>query len=493
MYCMVKRPGRMKERPIAIPSRRLASLLIKPRHQVGEGKSRHVSTPEWFRAQIAVPIYITPQISINAFLPSSSNYRLKVQLQISHLSTMNTTTQTRSTKIVCLSNGFRQWRLHTLSLPIGKPDAAPGEGSVFTLSGFDVSRKNPKFRLSDALLSIWFNDGTSFEKRAMTVRTIPTEMFRFPSYDQLPELANTGKQLPDIMGELSAIRNTIMLTLRLERHFRLDTSVCVSMFDSLALAFHSKFDSYGREPRIVAVIDIVTSSVVLISVSWLFIGRDLNQMSGVWVSSLAFFSVEEDPFGVMRRKNMTSKQTHGQRLQGSQRSCEEVVGKGVMSTVNSSTRMVSEVSRLKQIALKETTNDDDELDDLIDQFGEVLVKDSPWKLNDARLAAILQGIDSNTYGLVNYAEFVVVTLHAHISYIHLAFNYRLIKFPPLHQTGLKRSIESLLAEAGVNEDRRISIHEFHKLLRSAILQVKNSQKPSWLPAFSKNEHPCGQK
>ncbi|CDY17062.1 BnaA08g04260D [Brassica napus] len=186
---------------------------------------------------------------------------------------MNTTTQTRSTKIVCLSNGFRQWRLHTLSLPIGKPDAAPGEGSVFTLSGFDVSRKNPKFRLSDALLSIWFNDGTSFEKRAMTVRTIPTEMFRFPSYDQLPELANTGKQLPGM-----------------------DTSVCVSMFDSLALAFHSKFDSYGREPRIFAiVIDIC--------------------------------------------------------------SCQHT--------------SVSEVSRLKQIALKETTNDDDELDDLIDQFGEV--------------------------------------------------------------------------------------------------------------------------
>lgn len=50
-----------------------------------------------------------------------------------------------------------------------------------------------------------------------------------------------------------------------------DTSVCVSMFDSLALAFHSKFDSYGREPRIFAVIDIVTSSVVLISVSWLLL------------------------------------------------------------------------------------------------------------------------------------------------------------------------------------------------------------------------------
>lgn len=32
-----------------------------------------------------------------------------------------------------------------------------------------------------------------------------------------------------------------------------DVSVCVSMFDSLALAFHSKFDGFGREPRIVVV------------------------------------------------------------------------------------------------------------------------------------------------------------------------------------------------------------------------------------------------
>ena len=28
-------------------------------------------------------------------------------------------------------------------------------------------------------------------------------------------------------------------------------NVCVSMFDSLALAFHTKFDSYGREPKII--------------------------------------------------------------------------------------------------------------------------------------------------------------------------------------------------------------------------------------------------
>ncbi|KAG2255575.1 hypothetical protein Bca52824_074869 [Brassica carinata] len=83
------------------------------------------------------------------------------------------------------------------------------EGSVYTLSGFDVTRSSPKYRLSDAPVAIRFNDGTLFEKLAMIAQTIPTEHFRF----------------------------------------RPDTTVCVSIFDSLALAFHSKLDGYGREPR----------------------------------------------------------------------------------------------------------------------------------------------------------------------------------------------------------------------------------------------------
>ncbi|KAG5378216.1 hypothetical protein IGI04_026058, partial [Brassica rapa subsp. trilocularis] len=97
---------------------------------------------------------------------------------------------------------------------------------------------------------------------AMSVRNIPTEHFCFQPYDQILELANTGKQLPDVMGELCAIRSTItnripgaqrvMLTLRLGR----DSTVCVSLFDSLAHAFHGKLDCYGREPRIFIATDI---------------------------------------------------------------------------------------------------------------------------------------------------------------------------------------------------------------------------------------------
>ncbi|WZZ09137.1 hypothetical protein YC2023_095058 [Brassica napus] len=133
------------------------------------------------------------------------------------------------------------------------------EGSVYTLSGFDVTRSSPKYRLSDAPVSVRFNAETDFVKLPATDRIIPTEHFRFRQYDQIIELANTGNQLPDVMGELCAIRSTItdripgaqrvMLTLRLER----GATVCVSMFDSLALAFHNKLDGYGKEPRIVIV------------------------------------------------------------------------------------------------------------------------------------------------------------------------------------------------------------------------------------------------
>ncbi|WZY77631.1 hypothetical protein YC2023_024015 [Brassica napus] len=83
-------------------------------------------------------------------------------------------------------------------------------------------RRNNNFRLTDALLFIRFNDGTSFENLTDSNKVIPTELFRFRR-----ALANTNKQFPDIIGELSAIRSTIndnlpgakriMLTLRLDR------------------------------------------------------------------------------------------------------------------------------------------------------------------------------------------------------------------------------------------------------------------------------------
>ncbi|KAF3587892.1 hypothetical protein F2Q69_00029816 [Brassica cretica] len=136
------------------------------------------------------------------------------------------------------------------------------EGSIYSLSGFDVTRSNNNFRLSDAPVSVRFGEGTRFTRVTDSDKVIPTEMFRFRSYDQLLALANTNRQLPDILGELTAIRSTIsdglhgsqrvMLTLCVERGL----SVCVSLFDGLAYAFHEKMTSYGAEPKVVLVTSI---------------------------------------------------------------------------------------------------------------------------------------------------------------------------------------------------------------------------------------------
>ncbi|XP_013612676.1 PREDICTED: uncharacterized protein LOC106319019 isoform X1 [Brassica oleracea var. oleracea] len=72
-------------------------------------------------------------------------------------------------------------------------------------------------------------------------------------------LANTNRKLPDILGELTAIRSTIndrthssqhvILTLHIDR----DVYECVSLFDGLAYVFYDKLKSYGSEPKVVLV------------------------------------------------------------------------------------------------------------------------------------------------------------------------------------------------------------------------------------------------
>ncbi|KAF2538557.1 hypothetical protein F2Q68_00019764 [Brassica cretica] len=131
------------------------------------------------------------------------------------------------------------------------------EGSVYFLSGFDIARSNPKFRLSDSPVSIRFNDETFFETKTDSDKDIPTELFRFRSHEQLLTLANTNRDLPDIVGEVSSVRSTItdglrgpqrvMMTLRLER----DVNVCVSMFDDRAVTFQTKFDEHSSEPKVI--------------------------------------------------------------------------------------------------------------------------------------------------------------------------------------------------------------------------------------------------
>ncbi|KAG5386457.1 hypothetical protein IGI04_037927 [Brassica rapa subsp. trilocularis] len=59
------------------------------------------------------------------------------------------------------------------------------EGSVYSLSGFEVTRSNNIFPLSDSPVSIRFNDRTSFPETTNSKKDTPTELFRLCSHEQL--------------------------------------------------------------------------------------------------------------------------------------------------------------------------------------------------------------------------------------------------------------------------------------------------------------------
>ncbi|XP_074557184.1 calcium-dependent protein kinase 28 isoform X1 [Curcuma longa] len=180
-------------------------------------------------------------------------------------------------------------------------------------------------------------------------------------------------------------------------------------------------------------------------------------------------------------------------------------------SVLSNMRQFVKYSRLKQFALRAiaSTLDEEELADLKDQFEvidvdksglisleemrQALAKDVPWRLRGPRVPEILQAIDSNTDGLVDFTEFVAATLHVHQMEqdsdkwrirCKAAFDkfdmdgdgYITPEELRMH-TGLKGSIEPLLEEADIDKDGRISLLEFRKLLRTASMS-SNVPSPS---------------
>ncbi|KAI6671489.1 hypothetical protein NL676_006374 [Syzygium grande] len=176
-------------------------------------------------------------------------------------------------------------------------------------------------------------------------------------------------------------------------------------------------------------------------------------------------------------------------------------------------RQFVKYNRFKQFALRAlaSTLDEEELADLKDQFDAIdvdkngsisleemrqaLAKDLPWKLKEPRVLEILQAIDSNTDGLVDFHEFVAATIHVHQLEEHnsekwqqrsqIAFEkfdldgdgYITPEELRMH-TGLKGSIDPLLEEADIDKDGRISLSEFRRLLRTASMSSKTVTSPS---------------
>ncbi|KAJ0964180.1 hypothetical protein J5N97_029302 [Dioscorea zingiberensis] len=187
-------------------------------------------------------------------------------------------------------------------------------------------------------------------------------------------------------------------------------------------------------------------------------------------------------------------------------------------SVLSNMRQFVKYSRFKQFALRAlaSTLDKEELAVLRDQFDAIdvdkngsisleemrhaLAKDLPWRMKEPPVVEIIQAIDSNTDGLVDFSEFVAATLHVHQLEEHdtAKWNSRsqtaFEKFDVdkdgyispeelrMH-TGLKGSIDPLLEEADIDKDGKISLAEFRRLLRTASMSnlpspagVRNHQK-----------------
>ena len=65
-------------------------------------------------------------------------------------------------------------------------------GSMFSVSGFDVTECNQNFMLSDSPLAIRFSDSTTMDEMTEPVNPIPEERFRFCNHSELLGLANTN-------------------------------------------------------------------------------------------------------------------------------------------------------------------------------------------------------------------------------------------------------------------------------------------------------------
>ncbi|KAD6796090.1 hypothetical protein E3N88_06986 [Mikania micrantha] len=171
-------------------------------------------------------------------------------------------------------------------------------------------------------------------------------------------------------------------------------------------------------------------------------------------------------------------------------------------SVLSNMRQFVKYGRLKQFALRAlaSTLDEEELSDLKDQFHAIdidksgaisleemrqaLAKDLPWKIKESRVSEILEAIDSNTDGLVDFTEFVAATLHVHQLEEHNSVKWQQLSQAAFEKfdvdrdgyitpeeikmhTGLRGSVDPILEEADIDKDGRISLPEFRRLLRTA--------------------------
>ncbi|CAI5470113.1 unnamed protein product [Closterium sp. Yama58-4] len=177
--------------------------------------------------------------------------------------------------------------------------------------------------------------------------------------------------------------------------------------------------------------------------------------------------------------------------------------------VLSNMREFVKYSRLKQMALKAlaTTLESAEVQQLRDQFNAMdingdgtitideirhaLNKDLPYEVKESKVVQILQAMDTNCDGIIDFDEFVAATLHVQQleeadsakweERSRAAFNHfdtdgdGFIDAEELRVAAqVKGSLGRLIDEGDVDGDGRISLPEFQKLLRCASINSRTN-------------------
>ncbi|KAL0706087.1 hypothetical protein Bca4012_072513 [Brassica carinata] len=129
-------------------------------------------------------------------------------------------------------------------------------GSLYSLAGFDVTRCNQNYRLSDSSMMIRFGDSTCFDEITEPAIPIGVESFQFHNHSELLGLANTNFQSTDIIGEIAAVNSTVtdpphdknrlMATIKMDNHFFYVHVIS----DSQPVKLHNQLESMGGDPRV---------------------------------------------------------------------------------------------------------------------------------------------------------------------------------------------------------------------------------------------------
>ncbi|KAL0661146.1 hypothetical protein Bca4012_097983 [Brassica carinata] len=121
-------------------------------------------------------------------------------------------------------------------------------GSLYSLAGFDVTRCNQNYRLSDSSMMIRFSDSTCFDEITEPAIPIGVESFRFASCSVLPTQLSNNYHSTDIISEVTAAKSTV--TDPPHDSVISDVSVTMSMFDSQPVKLHNQLESMGGDPRV---------------------------------------------------------------------------------------------------------------------------------------------------------------------------------------------------------------------------------------------------